>query len=91
MRKLLAILALVTLTSCASLRKPQIVFAAPKLDCAIFDAPTSDIPESPALSAGVPAWQLFAWSWQAYAEGLLGQRVDSARCVAKLRQEGIVK
>jgi hypothetical protein len=39
----------------------------------------------------VAVWQLWGLGWQAYAEHLLGQRVETATCVAKLREVGIVK
>ena len=88
---LLFVLAL-TLTSCASLRKPEIAFAPVKIDCAIFDSPKVNPPADPPLSAkDVAVWQLWGLGWQAVAEHLLDQRVESAQCVAKLREVGIVK
>lgn len=80
------------LTSCASLRKPEVVFAPVKVDCAIFDSPKVNPPADPPLSAkDVAVWQLWGLGWQAVAEHLLDQRVESAQCVAKLREVGIVK
>ena len=88
---LLCALALM-LTSCASLRKPEIAFAPVKIDCAIFDSPKVNPPADPPLSAkDVAVWQLWGLGWQAVAEHLLDQRVESAQCVAKLRDVGIVK
>ena len=88
---LLFVLALM-LTSCASLRKPEIAFAPVKIDCAIFDSPKVNPPADPPLSAkDVAVWQLWGLGWQAVAEHLLDQRVESAQCVAKLREVGIVK
>lgn len=83
---------LLMLPSCASLRKPEIVFAAPKLDCGIFEVPKVNPPTDPALYDKDPAvWQLWGLSWQAVAGHILEQRLETAKCVAKLREEGIVK
>jgi hypothetical protein len=53
------------------------------------------VPHAPAPSLptvqSIPAWQLYAFSWQAVAEDVLNQRVETATCLAKLRKEGIVK
>ena len=88
---LLCALALM-LTSCASLRKPEIAFAPVKIDCGIFDSPKVSPPADPPLSAkDVAVWQLWGIGWQAVAEHLLDQRVESAQCVAKLREAGIFK
>lgn len=88
---LLCVLAL-TLTSCASLRKPEVVFAPVHLDCGIFEGPTVQPPSEPGLTQkDVAAWQLWGLGWQALAEHLLDQRVESAQCVARLREVGIVK
>ena len=88
---LLCVLAL-PLSSCASLRKPEVVFVPPKLDCGIFEVPKVNPPTDPALYDKDPAvWQLWGLSWQAVAEHIHGQRLETARCVAKLREEGIVK
>jgi hypothetical protein len=39
----------------------------------------------------VALWQFYALGWQAYAEHVLGQRVETAQCMAALREAGIVK
>jgi hypothetical protein len=39
----------------------------------------------------VPAWQLYAWGWQAVAEDVLNQRVETAVCIEGLRRQGLVK
>lgn len=91
MRIHLAMLALLTLTSCASLRKVEVAYLPPRIDCAAFDAPKAKMPETPSPRAALPEWQLHAWGWQAYAEGVLMQRVETARCLADLRAKGIVK
>lgn len=88
---LMCVLAL-TLTSCASLRKDRVVFAAPSVDCAAFDPPRVAAPSDPALTdKDVAVWQLTAWSWQALALHILDQRVETAKCLARLREVGIIK
>ena len=91
MRILLAMCACLMLTSCASFRKVQTVYLPPKVDCAANDAPTAQVPGEPSMQGSVPAWQLYAWGWQAYAEGVLMQRVETAKCLTVLRQAGIIK
>lgn len=91
MRILLAMAALLTLTSCASLGKDRAVFVPPKIDCAVFDPPRVNPPSLPGISDGVPAWQLYAWGWQAYSDDVLNQRVETAQCMAALREAGIIK
>ena len=91
MRTLLLMAALLMLTSCASFGKVQTVFLPPKVDCAVFDAPKTEQPAEPAFKSTLPEWQLYAWGWQAYAEGVLNQRVETAQCMAALRQAGIIK
>lgn len=88
---LLFVLAL-TLSSCASLRRQQVVFVPPKLDCGIFDPPKVATPNPPKPGErDVVLWQLDSLGWQAYAEHVLTQRLESAKCVAALREAGIVK
>ena len=36
-------------------------------------------------------WQFYALGWQAFAEHLIGQRVDTAMCLAQLRARGVIK
>ena len=91
MRILLAMVALLTLASCASLRKVETVFLPPKVDCAALDGPKVAPPNDPVPLNSLPAWQLHAWGWQAYAEGILTQRVETARCLTVLREAGIIK
>lgn len=91
MRVMLAMVALAALTSCASLRQERVAFVRPQIDCAITDAPRAKIPTPPSLSDGVPAWQLYAYGWQAYAHDVLMQRVETADCVELMRQKGLVK
>lgn len=88
---LLCVLALM-LTSCASLRKPEIVFVPPSVNCGAYEPPKVAPPTEPKLGEKDPAiWQLWGYSWQAVAEHLLTQRVETARCLADLREKGIVK
>lgn len=91
MRTLLLTAALLMLTSCASFGKARIEFAPVKVDCAVFDAPKAEQPSEPGLRSTLPEWQLYAWGWQAYAEGVLNQRVETAQCMARLREVGIIK
>lgn len=80
------------LSSCASLRKPQVVFAPPKVDCGISEPPKVDTPHDPRPGEkDVALWQFYALGWQAYAEHVLLQRLESAKCMAALREAGIVK
>lgn len=91
MRTLLLMAALLMLTSCASFRKAPQGYLAPRIDCAAFDAPKAEQPTEPGLKSTVPEWQLYAWGWQAYAEGVLIQRVETAQCMAALREAGVIK
>lgn len=80
------------LSSCASLRKPEVVFVPPKVDCAAYDLPKVQAPDDPVIGAkDVAVWQLFAWKWQAYAEHVLTQRFETARCLHTLKQQGVIK
>lgn len=80
------------LTSCASLRKPQVVFVPPKVDCGIYEPPKVDTPHDPRPGEkDIAVWQFYALGWQAYAEHVLVQRIESAQCMADLRAKGIVK
>lgn len=90
MRILLAALALATLASCASLRTEKVVFVPPRIDCAVTDGPRAPLPSLPTVES-IPAWQLYGFGWQAVAEDLMNQRVDTANCIEQLRQQGIVK
>lgn len=64
----------------------------PKVDCGIFESPKANTPTEPKLGEkDVVLWQFYALGWQAYAEHLLGQRVETAQCMAALREAGIVK
>lgn len=88
---LLCVLSL-TLASCATLRKPQLVFVPPKVDCGAFEPPKVDTPHDPRPGEkDVALWQFNAIGWQAFAEAVLGQRVETAQCMAALREAGIIK
>lgn len=81
-----------TLCSCASLRTPQAVFVPPRIDCAVFDTPKVAPPTEPKLGEkDVALWQFYALGWQAYAEHVLGQRIETAKCMAALRQAEVIK
>lgn len=90
MRILLCLPVLLTLASCASLRTERVVFVAPRIDCAVTDGPRAPLPSLPTAES-IPAWQLYAFGWEAVAEDLMNQRVDTANCVAQLRKQGVVK
>ena len=88
---LLCVLSLI-LSSCASLGRERVVFVPPLVNCGAYEIPKVQPPTDPALGEKDPAvWQLFAYGWQAVAEHVLTQRVETATCLAKLRKEGIVK
>ena len=91
--RLLALSALVLiLSSCASLRKERAVFVPPSVDCGIYEPPKVDTPHDPKPGEkDVALWQFYALGWQAYAEHVLMQRLDTAECMAAMREAGIVK
>jgi len=39
----------------------------------------------------VREYQLYAYGWQTYAEAVLGQRVDTAQCLATLKAAGVIR
>jgi hypothetical protein len=79
------------LTSCASLRPQAVAYVPPRIDCAAYDAPQVNPPADPGQSRDIAVWQLNAIGWQAYAEHVLGQRVNTALCLQKLASEGVIK
>jgi hypothetical protein len=90
--RLALICVLLMLTSCASLGKVRTVYAPPKIDCAAFDAPRVKTPETPeAAERNVAVWQLHAWHWQAFAEDVLGQRLDTAACLKVLQKAQVIR
>lgn len=90
MRILLCSLALLTLASCASFGQERVVFVPPRIDCAATDSPRAPLPTIPTADS-IPAWQLYAFGWQAVAEDVLNQRVDTARCLQSLKAKGVIK
>lgn len=90
MRILLCSLALLTLASCKSFGTEKIVFVPPRVDCAVNDVPRVAPPGLPAVQT-IPAWQLYAFGWQAVAEDVLNQRVDTANCLLTLKRQGVIK
>lgn len=81
-----------TLTSCASLRQERIVFVPPPVNCGAYEVPKVQAPRHPPLTEKDPAvWQLFAYGWQQVAESILGQRLETARCLHTLKQQGVIK
>lgn len=88
----LLIVLCLALTSCASWKRAEPAYLPPKIDCEIFAAPAVAVPSEPGINERhVQAWQLYAWHWQAYAEHVLNQRLQTAVCVYKLRKQGIVR
>lgn len=79
-----------TLASCGLMPKREAIFVPPKVDCAAYDAPKVEAPTQP-TSKALPEWQLYAYGWETYALGVLGQRVDTAQCLATLRASGVIK
>jgi len=90
MRILLSVLACLTLASCASFGKERIVYVSPQVDCAALDSPRAYLPTIPTVDS-IPAWQLYAFGWQAVAEDVLNQRVDTANCLLTLKRQGVIK
>ena len=83
---------ILTLASCASLPKPAPAYVPPRVDCAANDVPRAEAPEAPALTEkSVVIWQLWGWGWQAYAEDVLMQRVETAACLKRLRDDGVIR
>lgn len=89
--RLMLILAVLTLCSCASWRTGRPSYAPPRIDCAATDLPRAPRPVAPSGDASVPAWQLYAWKWQDYALDVLSQRGDTAQCLDTLRREGVIR
>lgn len=88
---LLSVLALM-LTSCASRPTQPTAYVPPRVDCAAFDPPLIQPPVAPHASERHPVpWQVWAWGWQAYAEGVLVQRLETAMCLHQLKQKGVIK
>lgn len=88
---LLCVLTLI-LSSCASLPREQVVFVPPEVNCGAYELPKVPLPTDPAIGEKDPAvWQLFAYQWQAMAEHIFGQRLETAKCLHTLKQQGIIK
>lgn len=83
---------ILTLCSCASLRKDRIVFVPPPIDCAAYELPKVKIPTEPRPGEKDPAaWQLWGIGWQNIADHILGQRLETARCLHVLKKQGVIK
>lgn len=81
-----------TLASCASLRTQPPAYVPPRIDCAANDIPRAQKPEAPALTEkSVVIWQLWGWGWQAYAEDVLMQRVETAHCLKDLKDKQVIR
>lgn len=80
------------LASCKSLPTQAPAYVPPRIDCAANDVPRAKKPESPLLTEkSIVIWQLWGWGWQAYAEDVLMQRVETAICLKRLRDAGVIK
>lgn len=92
LRVAMAALLLLTLASCASLRKPPAASLPPRIDCAAFEPPSVPAPTLPAEGERDPTilW-LAILGWQGYAEGLIGQRADTAACLVVMRRAGVIR
>lgn len=51
--------------------------------------PTPGIPTI--AERDVVVWQLAVFQWQLFAESVLGQRLETARCLAVLKQQGVIR
>lgn len=81
-----------TLASCASWKKERVVFVPPSINCEAFTVPQVAQPAPPnAEERQLAIWQLYAWNWQAYAEHVLTQRVETAACLHRLKLQGVIK
>ena len=91
-RLLLLCVLLPILTSCASLGRERIVFVPPEVNCGAYELPKVQPPADPALGEkDVAVWQLYAYGWQAVAEHVFGQRLETAMCLHTLKERGLVK
>lgn len=80
------------LSSCASRGKLSGTFIAPRIDCAAFDVPSLPPPTPPSVGErDVRVWQLNVHGWATAYEALLGQRVDTAQCLATLKAAGVIR
>lgn len=75
------------LASCAIFRPATVASKPSRVDCAIFEGPAIAKPVIPLGSKDIVLWQLYGVGMEAYAESLLGQRVESAACVVKYNHE----
>lgn len=77
------------LASCGPVKKDPPALVASRVNCSAFEGPPIDPPRAPPPgSKDVVLWQLNAVGWQLYSEAILGQRVDTARCL--LQSWGVV-
>lgn len=64
----------------------------PRIDCAAYDAPRVKAPVEPSLAEkALPIWQLYAWAWQAYAEDVLNQRLETAVCLETMKRAKVIR
>ena len=88
----LLVVLLPILGSCASTRPLTGVYVAPRIDCAAYDVPPMSLPQPPGLTErDVRVWQLYAHGVVTYAEAVVGQRADTAQCLATLKAAGVIR
>ena len=80
------------LASCSSLATKPTASLPPRVDCAAFDSPPIATPALPALAEKDPTilWMAIL-GWESYAEGLIGQRYDTAKCLAVMQKAGVIR
>ena len=80
------------LCSCKSFGQERIVFVPPEVTCGAYEMPKVQAPTEPEIGEKDPAmWQLYAYGWQQLAEHIFGQRLETARCLHTLKQQGVIK
>lgn len=83
------ILILCSLPSCKTVEP---VFVPPPIDCAAYELPKVKAPTEPRPGEKDPAvWQLWGIGWQNVADHILGQRLETARCLHVLKKQGVIK
>lgn len=83
------ILILCCLPSCKTVEP---VFVPPPINCGAYELPKVKLPTEPRPGEKDPAmWQLWGIGWQAVADHVLGQRLETARCLHQLKQQGVIK
>lgn len=91
-RRFLTAALLLTLAACASSPTKPPAYAPPSIDCRAFDPPAKPLPDLPAAGERDPTvLRLNIFAWMAYAHELLGQRGDTAECLATYKAAGVIR